>query len=131
MRGLFERFSGRQEYRLVSVVLVAGCVLASYLPLITRLSGGWAALAFATAMSFYVALAALTYFRLRNASLSSWWLLPMIFVFHVGPRWELGSWEWGSSSFEPSGLISLVPIVIGWFATARNSDEPATTEAQS
>ncbi|GAA4748406.1 hypothetical protein GCM10023264_13100 [Sphingomonas daechungensis] len=116
MRDLIEGLGGRQEYRLASFALISGLILS------LNLSQSWALLAFAIGGLSYVALVLLTYFRLQDASLSGWWLLPMILVFHVGPRWELGSWAWGSITFYPSGFIFLVPVIIGWFAATRNPD---------
>lgn len=116
MGGLLERFARRREYRLASIALIAGCLLCVYLPLAITVTWGWAGLAFAIAMLFYVTLFVLTYFRLRNASLSTLWLLFMIVVFPIGPRWELGAWDWGEIAFAPSGFISLIPVIMGWFA---------------
>jgi len=126
MRRLFERFSGQQEYRLASVVLVAGAMLSVYSLLVIEPTWAFGLLAFAMGAAFYAALVFLTYFRLRDATLSGWWLLPMILVFHIGPRWELRSWEWGHLGFSLSGLISLVPVIIGWFAATRNPEGPVT-----
>jgi len=116
MRDLVERFAGRREYRVASIALIAGLILSF------NLSPRWALLAFGIGGLCYLALVLLTYFRLRDASLSGWWLLPMIMLFHVGPRWELGSWVWGSIAFYLSGFIFLVPVIIGWFAATQNPD---------
>jgi hypothetical protein len=118
MRTFFERFTRQREYRLASIVLIAGCFLFIGLPFWLRLSWAWAGLMLAIALSLYVMLFVLTYFCLQNASRSTWWLLFMILVFHIGPTWELGSWQWGSVRFAPSGFIALIPVIIGWFASA-------------
>ena len=116
MRDVFERLAGRREYRLASIALIAGLILS------INLSPVWALLAFGIGGLSYAALVVLTYNRLQDASLSGWWLLPMVLIFHVGPRWELGSWEWVSITLYPSGFIFLVPVIIGWFAATRNPD---------
>ena len=128
MGDLIRRFSSRREYRLASIVLLAGLIVVLNLLLMTELAGGLAALAFVIGAALYVALVFLTYFRLQNALLSAGWLLPMIVVFHVGPRWTLGSWEWGSISLHPSGLIALIPVMIGWFAATKNPKDPNARE---
>lgn len=129
MRDLFRRFSSRREYRLASIVLLAGLIVVLNLLLMTEMAGGLAALAFVIGAALYVALVFLTYFRLQNALLSAGRLLPMIVVFHVGPRWTLGSWDWGSIGFHPSGLIALIPVMVGWFAAPKNPKDPNAREA--
>jgi hypothetical protein len=129
MRGFFERFSERPEYRLASVALLAGIILPISFVLLIDPNLSWRLLAFVVAGTSYVALAVITYFRLRNASLAGGWLLPMALIFPVGPRWELGSWEWGSVWFQPIGLIALAPLIIGWFAMPSNPEGPTSSEA--
>jgi uncharacterized membrane protein YhaH (DUF805 family) len=131
MRDFFNRNSERREYRLASTILIAGAALPMLVTRMIELSSGVAVLAFAIAALSYLLLTILTYYRLRNASLSGWWLLPMIIVFHFGPRWQLGSWSWGSSSFSPSGLVCFVPIILGWFAVAKTSDGAAITGTET
>lgn len=54
----------------------------------------------------------------------------MFIVFHVGPEWQLGSWWWGSSTFSPSGFIAFVPVIIGWFAGAKNAEHVSHDRTQ-
>jgi uncharacterized membrane protein YhaH (DUF805 family) len=77
MTGIFERFSERQKYRLASIGLLGGSALPFLLP-IMGLAWGWILLGFIVSMAFYTALVVLTYYRLRDAWLSGWWLLLMI-----------------------------------------------------
>ncbi|MFL6857189.1 MAG: hypothetical protein ACJ8EB_04695 [Allosphingosinicella sp.] len=72
---------------------------------------GWQTAAFAAGLPFYGALVILTYLRLRDASVSNLWLILMIFIFHFGPKWEIGA-----VALYPSGLISLIPVATGWVA---------------
>jgi hypothetical protein len=83
--------------------VVIPLVLAEYL--------GWKFLGFAVGLPFYVVLVLLTYYRLKNASLSSWWLLPMIAAVRVGPKWEVWSID-----LYLTGLISYLPVILGWLA---------------
>jgi uncharacterized membrane protein YhaH (DUF805 family) len=67
-------------------------------------------------LSVYFALLMFTYFRFRDASQSAWWLVLMLVVFPIGPTWIVREWDWGGIAFAPSGLIPLIPVLIGWFA---------------
>ena len=107
--------------------LIAGVTFSISLPLMMELSWIWGWLAFGIGGVLYVALICLTYYRLKNAALSGWWLLPMVVVLHIGPRWELATWEWGWLAIQPSGIISLVPVIIGWFADTSNPQGSATS----
>lgn len=113
---LFERFSTPREYRLASAVLIAGCLLPLGILVGVPASRSWTGAAFVVSLLLYFALFALTYFRLQDASMSNWWLLPMIIVVPFGPRWELASWASSSIVFAPSGILPLVPVAVGWFA---------------
>lgn len=125
MRGLVERFSKRHEYRTASIVLVAVSILSIYsLILIAEPTRTWGVVALALASLSYFALFVLTYFRLRDGGLSSWWLLLMIVIFPVGPSWSLASWDWGSLSVAPSGLLTLLPVIIGWLGGPNDPKEP-------
>jgi uncharacterized membrane protein YhaH (DUF805 family) len=123
MLSILQSYSGRREYRLASILLLAGGIL---MPVLLAKLLGWEFLAFAVGLPFYAALVLLTYYRLRNASLSSAWLGLMIVVFHVGPKWEMGSID-----LYPTGLISLVPVVMGWLARESGEGGGATAETQS
>ena len=127
MRSLLKRYSARREYRFVSSLLIAALVLtllsAALIPDETAYWDYRGLLAFALGLPCYIGLVALTYYRLQRAAVSSAWLFLTVFVFHVGPTWE---WA-GPLSFHPSGLVSLVPVIIGWIA--RDRDEPAPVEA--
>jgi hypothetical protein len=107
------KYSKRREYRVASVALLAAAIL---IPPLLAWTLGWQLLAFAAGLPFYGMLVFLTYARFRDASISSLWLIPMIFIFHLGPKWEIGA-----MAFYPSGLISFVPVVMGWMARQRIS----------
>ena len=116
-----KRSAERSEYRIISAILVL-----SEVPIAIAILEGWVV---ATWISFLIAVSSglllifLTYRRLRNASLSAWWLSPMLLSFHVGPSWHLGAF-----SYWPSGLIALVPVIIGWFApSSRERDSWTAT----
>lgn len=130
MWSFFERFSDRRSYRLVSSLLTAAILF----PVLFLVSIGqtweWALSALAVGTLGYVVLVILTYFRLRDAGRSGWWLLPMIFVINIGPRWILGSWGSASATFSPTQLVSLIPVIIGWVAVSR-SRAPSISEAQT
>src|SRR5262245_12397570 len=125
MRGLLERLSKRHEYRTASIVLVAASILSIYsLVLVDEPTWTQSVVVIGLGGLSYFALFVLTYFRLRDALLSSWWLLPMIVVFPIGPSWPLASWDWGFLRVSPSGLVALVPVIIGWFASPNDPEEP-------
>ncbi|SRR5260221_8577291 len=116
VRNFFERRSRRNEYRRASVTLI-GVVIILILFLFniepTKADVGFV---LAIELSTYLALVILTYFRLRDASMSVWWLILMIVVFPIGPIWVVRTWDWGGIAIAPSGLIPLIPVLIGWFA---------------
>jgi uncharacterized membrane protein YhaH (DUF805 family) len=122
MRSPFKRNAARREFRAASAVLIAVFFFGVLIPAVIKLSASIAMLAFMLAAASYTALAILTYYRLRDASISGWWLLSMVIVLHVGPQWQLGSWSWGSASFTPSGLVAFAPVIIGWFAAAKSAN---------
>jgi hypothetical protein len=125
MRDLLKRHSSRRDYRLASVLLTIASIA---IPLSTALiSTGtpnmdlWGMLAFLLGLPFYVGLVVLTYYRFQRAAVSSAWLVFMVFLFHVGPRWVPA----GALDFHPSGLIALLPVVIGWLAPDTNELAPS------
>lgn len=129
MRNLLKRYSARREYRLVSSLLIGALILtllsAGLIPVEAAYTDFWGLLAFALGLPCYIGLVGLTYYRLQRAAVSSAWLSLMVFVFHIGPKWELA----GPLSFHPSGLISLIPVIIGWIA--RDRGEPIPAEARN
>ena len=127
MGDFLERNSERRKYRLTSAILIAVYAMAIFVISATRPSWGAALLAVAIGASAYLLLGIVTYYRLQDAAFSRWWLLPMIIIIHVGPRWHLGSWSWGTASFSPSGVLCFAPVVIGWLAVARTRARGATT----
>lgn len=114
-------YGHRQKYRPASLALIAGAALPFLSPII-GLDAGWSLVAFAVGMAFYIGLVMLTFYRLRDAGLSIWWLLPMIVRLHFGPEWELGH----SIDFRPIGLFALVPVLLGWFV--RKDDAAAIVD---
>jgi Na+(H+)/acetate symporter ActP len=121
VRTFFERHSGRDEYRRASITLIGVGILAILFLFAAEPTRADVAFAFLIMLSAYLALAILTYFRLRNASRSAWWLILMGLTFPIGPVWIVRSWEWGGIAIAPSGLIALLPVIIGWFAIGRQA----------
>jgi uncharacterized membrane protein YhaH (DUF805 family) len=113
--------SDRRSYRQISVPLLAGSVLV---PTLLAWILNWRFLAFAASLPFYVPLVFFTYRRLRNASVSGLWIIPMFLIIHVGPKWMIGSLE-----FYPIGFISFLPVAIGW--VARERPDPATHKSNA
>ena len=126
MSGFLQRNSKRRQYQVVSTVLLVLHVSAILVTAVGEIPSVAAAVAIALSVSCYISLAILTFLRLRDAALSGWWSLPIILIIHVGPRWQIGSWSWGSISFTLSALICFVPVVIGWLAVSTRSGGAAT-----
>lgn len=104
-------YSERSRYRLGSTVLISAFCLA----LASALIGVPAWLIFIVGVAAWIALTIITYHRLRNAELSSGWLLLMILQFGVGPTWYLSDYvtlNLGGS------VIGLVPVILGWIVPA-------------
>lgn len=108
MLAVLQSYSGRREYRLVSILLLIASILV---PMLLAQHLGFKLLAFVVGLPFYAALVALTYYRLQNTSLSSGWVLLMVLLFHAGPKWQVGSLD-----LYPTGFVSLLPVIMGWFA---------------
>ena len=131
MRNLLKRYSARRDYRVVSSVLTGASVLiplsVALIPANTADIDLWGLLAFVLSLPFYVGLVVLTYYRFQRAAISSAWLILMVFVFHVGPQWELA----GALAFHLSGFIAFVPVIIGLIAPDRDERAPslATSDA--
>lgn len=101
------RYGERSRYRVGSAVLVAITCVA----LLSVKIGIPAWLIFLVAVSASIALTILTYHRLRDANLSSAWLLFMILQFAIGPTWHLSD----HVTFNIGGsIISSVPVILGW-----------------
>jgi uncharacterized membrane protein YhaH (DUF805 family) len=120
IRSYFNRHSGRDKYRRASITLIGAAILPILFLLAIEPTRADADFALVIMMSAYLCLAVLTYFRLRDASRSAWWLILMLVVFPIGPTWVLRSGEWGGVALAPSGLIPLMPVIIGWFAVGRH-----------
>ena len=129
MSGFFKRNSRRRQYRFASVALFAG-FLTAFAPFVIDISSVLALLTIAISISSYFLLAILTYYRLRDASLSAWWLLPMIVVVQIGPSWQLHA-GWGGLGFTPSGFTAFLPVVIGWFAASKGVEQVPRSTTQA
>jgi uncharacterized membrane protein YhaH (DUF805 family) len=116
IRTFFERHSGRDEYRRAGVTLIGVGIITILFLLTVVPTEADVGFVLAIELAAYLALVILTYFRLRDASRSAWWLILMLVVFPIGPTWVLRSWGWGSVALAPSGLIPLIPVLIGCFA---------------
>ena len=113
----FKAFAERSRYRIGSSVLISvfGVTAASVLIGVP----GW--LSFILGLVPTIALTIVTHHRLRNANLSSGWLLLMILQVGAGPSWHLSE----HVTFNLVGfIVSLVPVILGWFA-------PATTDRKA
>lgn len=106
------RYAERSHYRVVSAVLVG----FTYLALASVNVGIPAWLIFLVAVAAAIALTIITYHRLRDADLSSGWLLLMILQFGIGPTWHLSD----HVTFSVGGsIISLVPVMLGWIVSGK------------
>lgn len=102
-----KRYAERPRYRIGSATLVAIICVA----LASVNIGILAWLVFLVGVSAAITLTLMTYHRLRNANLSTAWLLLMILQFGIGPTWRLSD----HITFNIGGLmISLVPVILGW-----------------
>lgn len=100
-------FEERSRYRSGSAALIS----ISYVAVASVLIGVPAWLIFIIGVAASIALTIITYHRLRNANLSSAWLLLMILQFGVGPTWHLSD----NVTFNVGGsIVGLVPVILGW-----------------
>ena len=111
MATFFHRLSGIRNYRRASVALIAAMIL---LPVLLMRLGAPEWVASLAGLPVYVALVVLTWRRLRDADLSGWWIVLMILVVNLGPRWD------GPEPlvFHVSHLIHLIPVALGWLVRA-------------
>lgn len=114
-----KQFAGREAYRTASVTLL---FLSFGLPLGLAFAGlpGW--LGFVVGLPVYITLMVVTYHRLRDAALSTGWLILMIVVVNIGPFWE------GPASFKlylSNVVLLLVPILLGWMVPSNGGATPA------
>lgn len=100
-------FADRSRYRIGSAALVAIiCVTVASVKIGIPV---W--LIFLVGVAITIALTIMTYHRLRDANLSTAWLLLMFLQFGIGPTWHLSD----QVSFNIGGsIISLVPVMLGW-----------------
>lgn len=102
-------YSDRSRYRAGSIVL--GSV--SYLAIWSVLLGTPAWLAFSFGVAAAIVLTIITSHRLRDAGLSSAWLLLMILQFGIGPAWHLSE----NVTFNAGGaIVGMLPVILGWIA---------------
>jgi uncharacterized membrane protein YhaH (DUF805 family) len=113
-------FADRSHYRIGSAALVAIiCVTVASVNI-----GIPAWLIFIVVVASKIVLTIITYHRLRDADLSTAWLLLMILQFGIGPTWHLSD----HVSFNIGGsIISLVPVMLGWIVP-RMSDQKNEAE---
>lgn len=88
--------------------------------------GGWAWLAFVLGLPIYATLVWLTYYRLKDASLSSGWIVLMILVFHFGPKWDAPE----PFQLYLGVLLNFVPVMMGWIAPSRKAELAAAAGAK-
>jgi uncharacterized membrane protein YhaH (DUF805 family) len=91
-----------------------------YLAIASAEIGVPAWLTFVVGVSAWITLTIITYYRLRNANLSSAWLLLITLQFGIGPTWRLSEYV----TFNVGGsIVSLVPVMLGWIVPAKSNRE--------
>lgn len=109
-------FAERSRFRVGSVALSS----VFYLAIASAEIGVPAWLTFVVGVSAWITLTIITYYRLRNANLSSAWLLLIILQFGIGPTWRLSEYV----TFNVGGsIVSLVPVMLGWIVPAKSNRE--------
>jgi uncharacterized membrane protein YhaH (DUF805 family) len=116
-----KRFAERSRYRPGSAVLISVICLV----LASTQIGIPVLVAFVIGMAAAITLTIITYYRLRDANLSSAWLLLMILQFGVGPTWHLPDNVTVSLG---GSIVSLVPVILGWIVAGKS---PQKTERES
>ena len=111
MATFLHRLSAIQNYRWASIALIGAMIL---LPVFLTRLGALEWVAFLAGLPVYVALVVLTYRRLRNANLSGGWIILMIVVINLGPRWD----GLEPLTFHLSHLLHLIPVALGWLVRA-------------
>lgn len=97
------------QYRIGSAALI----VILYVTAASVILGIPAWLIFIVGLATTITITIMTYYRLRDANLSTGWLLLMILQFGTGPTWHLSH----HVSFNIGGfIISLVPVMLGWIA---------------
>jgi len=107
------RYAERSRYRLGSAVLLSFNCLA-----IASVQIGISAwVVFIVGVAAEIALTIITYYRLRDANLSSAWLLLMVLQFGIGPTWHLSD----HVTFNVGGsIVGLVPVILGWIVAGKS-----------
>lgn len=101
------RYGERSRYRFGSAALVA--IMCVALASISIGIPPW--IVFFIGVASAITLTIMTYHRLRDANLSTAWLLLMILQFGIGPTWYLSD----HVTFNIGGsIIYLVPVILGW-----------------
>ncbi|WP_288989592.1 hypothetical protein [uncultured Sphingopyxis sp.] len=115
------RYGERSRYRIGSAALVA--IICVALASVNIGIPAW--FIFLVAFVASIALTIMTYHRLRDAKLSTAWLLLMILQFGIGPTWHLSD----HVTFNIGGsIISLVPVIFGWIVP-RKADQKIELES--
>lgn len=109
MPGWLARHSNRSSYRITSIALYA--VMAFLVVMLTHF-GVWGFVTVLAIFPLFVTLIFLTANRLRDAGWSGAWVLLMLITLNVGPGWDPP----GPIRFHWAGLITMIPMFIGWFA---------------
>jgi len=111
MATFVHRLSAIQNYRRASVALIATMIL---LPVLMVRLGALQWVASLAGLPAYIALVVLTYRRLRDAGLSGGWIVLMILVVNLGPRWD----GLEPLTFHLSHILHLIPVALGWLVSA-------------
>jgi len=114
-----KQFAGRESYRAASAALL----LWSFgVPLGLASAGLPDWLGVIAGVPAYIALLVVTYHRLRDAALSTGWLMLMIITINIGPFWQ-GP---GSIKLYLSNIVALlVPVILGWIVLSKGGATPA------
>jgi uncharacterized membrane protein YhaH (DUF805 family) len=113
-----KQFAGREAYRAASAGLL---VLLYALPLGLAFAGlpVWPSLI--VGLPAYIFLVVVTSHRLRDAGLSTGWVVLMILIVNIGPFWQ-GP---GPIKLYLSDIvILLIPILLGWIVPANAGAAP-------
>lgn len=109
-------YGERSRYRIGSATLVAiSCVALASVNIGIPV---W--LIFLVEIVAAITLTVMTYYRLRNANLSTAWLLLMILQFGIGPTWHLTDHV---TFYIGGSIISLVPVLLGWVVSRKGDHE--------
>ena len=107
-----ERYYGRSAYIGASLMLLA---VSLSLPCGVAALGGPRWLGSLLGLAPFVLLVVVTYGRLRDAALSSGWIILLLVAFEVGPSWSGPP----PLTLHLGDFVHLIPLILGWTAPGR------------